>query len=142
MKRTGKIKNPEHKSKIDVRLGSEKNFGIVFAVVFAAIGLWPLVDGNDVRTWWLVAASAMLILAFAFPKVLEWPNKLWFKFGMLLGAVIAPIVMALVYITTVMPIGLILRVFGKDPLRRRIEPERASYWIERSDPPQSMKQQF
>ena len=82
------------------------------------------------------------MLAYVAPKILSLPNKLWFKFGLLIGSIIAPILMALVYFITVLPIGLILRLLGKDLLKLRIDKNTKSYWIERSEPVGSMKQQF
>jgi len=123
-------------------MGSEKGFGVVFAIVFVLIGLYPLVHGGRVRLWALVAAFILLALAFLAPKALSVPNKLWFKLGMVLGAIIAPIVMALVYFTTVAPIGLIIRLTGKDLLREKLDKSAKSYWIERDQPVGSMKDQF
>ena len=68
-----------------IEMGSERGFGLVFAVVFALIALWPLVRGNDVRLWALVVAALFAVVAFAVPALLKWPNRLWFKFGLLLG---------------------------------------------------------
>ena len=82
------------------------------------------------------------MLAFAAPKTLILPNKLWFKFGMLLGSFVAPIVMALVYFATVLPTGLIMRLLGKDLLKKRLDKNAKTYWIERSEPMGSMKNQF
>jgi hypothetical protein len=132
----------EHSSNVSVEMGSERNFGYVFATVFAVIGLWPLTGGNDVRIWALAAAAVLLSLALFAPAVLKWPNRAWFKFGMLLGAVVAPIVMFLVYISTFLTIGGLMRLFGKDPLDRKFDPDATSYWKERTDPPNSMKNQF
>jgi len=83
-----------------------------------------------------------LLLAFVAPKVLTRPNRLWFKFGILLGSVIAPVVMTLVYFATVLPIGLIMRLLGKDLLKQKLDKNAKSYWIERKEPMGSMKNQF
>lgn len=123
-------------------MGSEKGFGIVFAIVFSLIGLYPLVHGESVRLWALVIALILLALAFLAPKTLAVPNKLWFKLGMVLGAIIAPIVMALVYFTTVAPIGLVMRLMRKDLLREKLDRNATSYWIKRDQPVGSMKDQF
>ena len=94
------------------------------------------------RLWALIASVAFLLLAFIAPKTLAIPNKLWFKFGILLGSIIAPIVMALIYFLTVLPIGLIMRLLGKDLLRQKIDKNAKSYWIGRREPMGSMKNQF
>ncbi len=132
----------EYKQYIEVESGSEKNFGIVFAVVFLLISLYPLVDNKDVHLWSLIISLIFFLLAYVAPKVLSVPNKLWFKLGMALGAVVAPVVMALVYFSTVVPIGLIMRLMGKDLLRQKLDKNTKSYWIERNEPMGSMKNQF
>ena len=132
----------DHTSNVTVEMGTERNFGIVFAFVFALIGFWPLISGGSVRLWAVAAAAVCLVAAIFFPGILKWPNIAWFKFGMLLGAIVAPIVMALIFVTTFLTIGLLLRLFGKDPLSRKMEPDSPTYWIKRTDPPNSMKNQF
>ena len=132
----------EVRDHIDVKMGSERNFGIVFAVVFALVGLYPLVDGESVRLWALAIALAFVAIAFVYPRALTLPNKLWFKFGMFLGAIVAPVVMALVFITTVTPLGLLARLAGKDLLREKMDADAKSYWQEREQPVGTMKRQF
>lgn len=129
----------------DVQVGSEKSFGIVFAVVFAVIALFPLIKGLPPRYWALGVAAVFLVLAYVAPKALKPLNILWFKFGMLLYKFVNPLVMGLLFFTTVTPIGLLMRATGKDPLNRSFDKNAKSYWIERDPPgpePQSMKNQF
>lgn len=129
----------------DVVMGSEKSFGIVFAAIFALIGLWPLWRGGDVRLWALGVAAAFLVAAFLAPKILRPLNVAWFGFGLLLSKVMTPLVMSIIYVVTVVPIGIFLRLTGKDLLRLQKNPEAKSYWIVRERPgPEkgSMKQQF
>ena len=132
------------KGHVEVEVGSERGFGLVFATVFAIIALWPLLSGGGVRFWSLAIGGIFLVAAFAFPQVLRPLNRLWFKFGMLLGAIIAPIVMALMFFLVITPIGLILRLFGKDLLRQRLDGDEQSYWIMRDDTAGSgtMRDQF
>ena len=127
---------------VDVKMGSERNFGFVFAVVSAIIALAPLFRGHPPRVSFLILALAFAALAIFAPGLLRWPNRLWFRFGMLLGAIVAPIVMTLVYVLTFLPMGLGLRLMGKDLLSLRTDPQASSYWINRSDPPKSMKLQY
>ena len=129
-------------SHIAIEQSSPKSFGIVFSIVFFIVGLYPLVNSEGLRIWALIVSVVFLLLAFVTPKVLILPNKLWFKFGMLLGSIIAPIVMALVYFLTVLPTGLIMRLLGKDLLKQKLDKNTKSYWIERSEPIGSMKNQF
>ncbi|MGJ3258558.1 MAG: SxtJ family membrane protein [Rhodospirillales bacterium] len=133
------------RDKEEVQVGSEKGFGIVFAIVFGIIALWPLIDGAPVRLWAAIVAAGFLVAAFIAQPLLKPLNLLWFKFGMLLYKVVNPVVMAFLYYSTVVPTGLIMRMVGKDPLNRRFDPEAKSYWIERDPPgpaPDSMKDQF
>jgi len=130
-------------SHTEIELGSEKSFGIVFAVVFTVIALWPLLHGNGVRFWALVVAAVFLAVAFFRPQVLRPLNRLWFKFGMLLSMVISPIVMGIIFFVTVTPIGLIRRIKNPDPLNQNFDPEAESYWITRdASSMTSMRKQF
>jgi predicted membrane metal-binding protein len=125
--------------------GSERGFAVVFAVVFALVGLWPLLSGGPVRAWALLIAAAFLLAGFAAPGILAPLNRLWFRFGMALGRIVSPVVMGIIFFGTVMPTGLLMRLFRKDLLRLRFDPAAESYWIPR-DPPgpsaESLKQQF
>lgn len=129
----------------DVRMGSDQSFGIVFCAVFALIGLYPLVGGSGVRHWALGISVAFLLVAFARPELLGPLNRVWLKFGLLLGRIVSPLAMGLVFFLVMTPIGLVMRLFGKDLLRLRLEPESKSYWIERRPPgpaPETMTHQF
>ena len=119
-----------------------KSFGVVFSIVFIIIALYPLTNTEDIRLWAVIVSAIFLLLAYIAPQVLALPNKLWFKFGILLGSIIAPVVMALVYFITVLPTGLIMRFLGKDLLKQKLDKNAKSYWIERSEPMGSMKHQF
>ena len=128
-----------------VKAGSERAFGLVFAVVFVLIGLWPLVSANGVRVWALIVAALFAAAAFLAPGALKPFNRAWFLFGMLLHKIVSPLVMALLFFATVTPIALLMRLFGQDPLRLRLDRAAESYWIERTPPgpaPESMRQQF
>lgn len=128
-----------------VQMGSERSFGIVFAVVFALIGLWPLKAGADIRLWALVLAAAFLVIALAAPKLLKPLNLIWFKFGLLLHKIMTPLIMGLLFFLTVTPVGMLMRATGKDPMRLKRDPTATSYWITRDPPgpkPDSMKNQF
>jgi hypothetical protein len=126
-------------------VGSNRTFGVVFAVVFAVIALWPLLAGHAPRLWASVLAAAFLGVALFVPTLLAPLNRAWFHLGLALHRVINPVVMAVIYYGTVVPIGLILRARGKDPLRLKRDPEATTYWIAR-DPPGpprgSMTKQF
>ena len=128
-----------------VAIGSDRGFGIVFAVVFTAIGLFPLIRGEPPRGWSLAIAGAFLAVTLVKPAWLAPLNTLWFRFGLLLQRVVHPIVLAVIYFAVVTPTGLIMRALGKDPLRLRFDPDATTYWIARDPPgpePESMKNQF
>lgn len=121
---------------------SEKSFGIVFSIVFLIVALYPLIFSYSIHIWALGISILCLILAFLAPKMLTLPNKLWFKFGLLLGSIVAPIFLALVYFLTVVPTGLFMRLLGKDLLKQKLDANTNSYWIKRSESIGSMKNQF
>ena len=114
-----------------------------FSIVFLIVSLFPpLINSEGLRIWALVVSIIFFLLAFIAPKVLVFPNKLWFKFGLLIGSIVAPIVMAFVYFVTVLPTGLIMRLLGKDLLKQKLDKNAKSYWVKRSEPMGSMKNQF
>jgi hypothetical protein len=125
--------------------GSERSFGVVFAVVFALIALFPLWWGGPVRIWALVVAGAFAAAALLMPVVLRPLSLLWFRIGLLLHRVVNPLLMAVLYFGVFTPMGLVLRARGKDLLRLRRDRASASYWIAREPPgpkPGSMSKQF
>lgn len=129
----------------NVTVGTERNFGIVFAVVFTIVGLARLYRGGDVRWWAIAIGVAFLICAFAAPRLLRPLNHLWFKFGLLLHHVVNPIVMGALYFGAVVPMGLLVRALGKDLLHLKFDKAAASYWIPRdppAPPPGGMTKQF
>ena len=125
----------------EIKVGSNRSFGIVFFVVFLLIGLYPLFKNNDIRIWSLILSLVFLLLGLKNSKILTPLNILWFKFGMMLGKYVSPIVMGLVFFLVVTPTGIIMRIFNKDLLKlkkRNIN----SYWIKRDDQKSDMKNQF
>ena len=125
-----------------VKMGSERSFGLVFAGAFAVIGLLPLVHGGEVRLWALGIGAAFGALGLLLPRVLKPLNYLWFRFGLLLGAVVAPIVMAIVFFAVFLPTGLIMRLRGHDLLNYRLDGGAETYWTTREESAGSMKKQF
>lgn len=125
---------------------SDRAFGIVFAVVFAIIGLWPLLGDPDPPRWWSLGIGAVfLLLAFVRPRILAPLNRLWLRFGLLLHRIVNPIVLGAMFYVVITPVGVIRRVISRDPLALRLDDTRSSYWVERETPgpsPESMKQQF
>jgi hypothetical protein len=129
----------------DVQIGSERSFGIVFCVVFALVGIWPWLFGGQVRLWSLALAAGFLAAGFLAPALLTPLNRLWFRFGLLLHAVINPVIMALLFFVAFVPMAALLRLMGKDLLRLKRDKAAESYWIARDPPgpaPGSMSKQF
>lgn len=135
----------ELKGNTEVRMGSDKSFGYVFAVVFAIIALFPLWGGEPPRWWALAIAVVFGVLAVIKPDVLKPLNRAWFKFGMLLSLIMSPIVMGILFFVTVTPIGLIIQAVKKDPLNQKFDPDADSYWVDmtkQETPESSMRNQF
>tara|TARA_B100000287_G_scaffold276414_1_gene260374 strand:+ start:675 stop:1067 length:393 start_codon:yes stop_codon:yes gene_type:complete len=125
-----------------IKIGSNRSFGIVFFIVFLIISLFPLIKGNDLRIWSLLISLMFLVLGLMNSSILGPLNKLWFKFGLLLGSFISPIVMGFVFFLVVTPIGLFMRLLGKDLLNLKKKNNLRSYWIEKTGPKSKMKNQF
>ena len=124
-----------------IKVGSNKSFGIVFFVFFLAVGLYPLINEDNIRIGSIVISIIFLILGLINSQILTPLNILWFKFGMLLGRFVSPIVMGLVFFLVVTPTGLIMKLFNKDLLKLR-KNKNSSYWIKRPETKSEMKKQF
>ena len=125
----------------NIKISSNRNFGVVFFIFFMIISLFPLFKDGNVRVWVLVVAIIFLILGLLNSKVLTPLNKIWFKFGILLGSFVSPIVMGVVFFAIVTPTSLIMKVFGKNLLNLRKD-NKKTYWIERSKIKSKMNNQF
>ena len=132
----------ENISHYKIKAGTERGFGLVFTAVFAIIGLYPLWSGKNIHLWSCIIAFIFFFFAIFLPKVLILPNKLWFKLGSFLGAIVSPIIMGMIFFLTVTPTGMIMRLFGKDILNQKIKKSVKSYWIKRKENIGSMKNQF
>jgi len=121
---------------------SEKSFGIVFFIVFLIVALYPLTKSNEINSWALITSIIFLDLAFFKPKTLTILNILWNKFGIILGGIMAPIVIFIVFFVTVVPTGFLMKIFGKDLLNRKIYKSTKTYWIKRDKQLGPMKNQF
>ena len=125
----------------EIKIGSNKSFGIVFFIVFIIISLYPLLNQEDIRIWSLVIAFIFFILALLNSKILTPLNKIWTRFGLFLGNLISPIVMGIIFFFVVTPIGLLMRLFGKDVLNLKNN-KSSTYWIKKADQKSSMEKQF
>ncbi len=125
----------------DVKIGSNRSFGIVFFVVFLLIGLYPLINADSVRIWSVIISLIFLILGLMNSKILNPLNKLWFKFGILLGKIVSPLVMGIIFFLVVTPIGILMKILKKDLLNLKFN-NKETYWIEKNEPKSKMKNQF
>ena len=125
----------------DIKISSNKNFGIVFFAVFLIISIYPLLHNENIRLWSLAISLIFLILGLLNSKILTPLNKIWFKFGVLLGKIVSPIIMVIIFFLVVSPIGLIMKILKKDILNLKLNKDQ-SYWIEKKEPKSKMKNQF
>ena len=125
----------------DIKISSNRSFGIVFFIVFLLIATYPLLKGNDVRIWSLLVSFGFLILGLINSKILSPLNKLWFKFGIILGKIISPVVMSAIFFLVVTPTGLIMKLIKKDILNLKFNKNK-TYWVEKKGPKSEMKNQF
>jgi hypothetical protein len=128
-----------------IKGSSDRVFGLMFAVIFLGIGLWPLFYGMPLRNWALVLGAAFFALSILRPHTLSWLNRTWMRFGLLLNRIVSPIAVGVVYFLGVFPMAMLMRAFGKRPLKLEREPDAKSYWIFRKPPgpdPKTMSDQF
>ena len=127
--------------KKNVNLPSNKNFGIVFFIVFLLVALYPLINNQEIRTWSILVSIIFLFLGLINSVILTPLNKLWFIFGIFLGKIVSPFIMGIIFFLVVTPIGLLMRLFGKDILNLKYN-KNNTYWIEKKGPKSLMKNQF
>ena len=125
----------------EIIISSNRSFGIAFAFVFLLIAFYPLINSGETRIWSVLISLIFLILGILNSKILAPLNKLWFKFGIFLGKIISPIIMGIIFFLVVTPIGLLMRLLGKDLINLKYNNNK-SYWIEKKSPKSKMKNQF
>ena len=125
----------------EIKIGSNRSFGIVFFVVFLLISIYPLINEDNIRYWSLIISFIFIILGLLNSKILTPLNKIWFKFGIFLGRIISPFIMGIIFFFVVTPTGLLMRIFKKDLLNLKFNSNK-SYWIEKVEPKSKMKNQF
>ena len=130
------------KAESKIKISSNRSFGLVFFVVFLIVALWPLKSGEDIRIWSLALSIIFFILGILNSKLLTPLQRMWFKFGIFLGAIVSPIVMGMIYFLVVTPIGLFMRLLGKDLLKKDKVKNVSTYWIKRDNQNSRMKKQF
>ena len=125
----------------DIKISSNRSFGIVFFIVFILIAFYPLINQQEIRIWSVLISLLFLILGIINSKILTPLNKVWFKFGIFLGKIISPIVMGLIFFLVVTPIAFLMRILKKDLLNLKFS-KNNSYWIDKAGPKSKMKNQF
>ena len=125
----------------DVKISSNRSFGIVFFIVFLIIALYPLTHNEEIRVWSVITSLIFLFLGLFNSRILTPLNKLWFKFGIFLGKIISPVIIGIIFFLIVTPIGLIMRLLGKDLINLKYNNNK-SYWIEKNGSIGNMKNQF
>ena len=125
----------------NIKIGSNRSFGLVFFAFFLIIAIYPLTTGGNLKYWSIILSLVFLILGLLKSSILSPLNKLWFKFGLLLGSIISPIVMGIVFFIVITPISLIMKILGKDLLNLKRD-NKKTYWIEESKIKSKMKNQF
>lgn len=125
----------------DVKISSNKSFGIVFSVVFFIIAIFPILNNDNIRVWSLVISLIFLVLGLINSKLLSPLNKIWFKFGLILSKVVSPIIMGIIFFLVVTPIGILMRILKKDLLNLKYN-NKNTYWIKKKEPESTMKNQF
>jgi len=125
----------------EIKISSNRSFGIVFFIFFLIVSLYPIINKDSLRVWSLIISLAFLILALTNSKILTPLNKIWFKIGIILGKIVSPFIMGIVFFLVVTPTGLIMKLFGKDLLNLKYN-NKNSYWIEKVGPKSKMKNQF
>ena len=128
--------------KSNIKISSNRNFGLVFFFIFLVVSIWPLTHNESPRIWSAIISLAFLILVLTRSKLLTPLNRLWAKFGIILGSIIAPIVMGVVFFLVITPIGLFMKIIGKDLLSIKYDKKKETYWVKRGKPTSTMKQQF
>ena len=125
----------------EIKIGSNRSFGIVFFIVFLLISTYPLLNDNNIRIWSLILSVIFLILGLINSSILTPLNKVWFKFGIFLGKIVSPLVMGIIFFLVVTPIGILMRILNKDILNLKYN-NKSTYWIEKTGPKSKMKNQF
>ena len=125
----------------DIKISSNRSFGLVFFVVFLLISIYPFLHGQNLRFWSLIVAIIFLALGLLNSKILTPLNKFWFKFGLLLGGIVSPVIMSIIFFFVVTPISFVMKILGKDILNLKLN-NNNTYWVEKSGPKSKMKNQF
>ena len=125
----------------EIKISSNRSFGLVFFIFFLVIAIYPIINDENLRAWSLTISLVFLTLGLINSKILTPLNKIWFKFGLLLGRIVSPAIMGIIFFLVVTPIALIMKIIGKDLLNLKFNKDK-TYWIEKKGPKGNMKNQF
>ncbi len=125
----------------DIKISSNRSFGIVFFIVFLLVSIYPLINDEEIRIWSLIISIIFLLLGLLNSQILTPLNQIWFKFGIFLGKIVSPLVMGIIFFLVVTPTGIIMRILKKDLLNLKYSDDK-SYWIKKKGPKSKMKDQF
>ena len=125
----------------NIKISSNRSFGIVFFIFFLIIAIYPLLESGGIRIWSLILSLIFLILGLINSEILTPLKQLWFKFVLLLGRIVSPLVMAIIFFLVVTPTGLLMRIMNKDLLNLKFNKSK-SYWIKKNEQKSKMKKQF
>ena len=135
------MSNMNTKFNNNIKINSNRSFGIVFFILFLLISFYPLLNGENIRVWSLIISLIFLVLGIFNSKILSPLNRTWFKFGIFLGKIVSPIIMGIIFFAVVTPTGIVMRLFKKDLLNLTLNNNK-SYWIKKTDVKSKMKNQF
>ncbi len=135
------MSNMNTKFNNNIKINSNRSFGIVFFILFLLISFYPLLNGENIRVWSLIISLIFLVLGIFNSKILSPLNRTWFKFGIFLGKIVSPIIMGIIFFAVVTPTGIVMRLFKKDLLNLKLNNNK-SYWMKKTDVKSKMKNQF
>tara|TARA_Y100000591_G_C21797857_1_gene680390 strand:- start:405 stop:812 length:408 start_codon:yes stop_codon:yes gene_type:complete len=125
-----------------IESSNERSFGIVFAIFFAILSIYPVINKKDINLYLLILSIIILIIGIFKPSLLYYPNKIWFKFGIFLGKIVSPLVMGIIFFFTVTPTGIIMKLLRKDLLKKKFDVKVRTYWVKKNKYTGSLRNQF
>ena len=125
-----------------IESSNERSFGIVFAIFFAILSIYPVINKKDINLYLLILSIIILMIGIFKPSLLYYPNKIWFKFGIFLGKIVSPLVMGIIFFFTVTPTGIIMKLLRKDLLKKKFDVKVRTYWVKKNKYTGSLRNQF
>tara|TARA_Y100001936_G_C16044963_1_gene654031 strand:- start:796 stop:1203 length:408 start_codon:yes stop_codon:yes gene_type:complete len=125
-----------------IESSNERSFGIVFAIFFAILSIYPVINKKDINLYLLILSIIILMIGIFKPSLLYYPNKIWFKFGIFLGKIVSPLVMGIIFFFTVTPTGIIMKLLRKDLLKKKLDVKVRTYWVKKNKYTGSLRNQF